>query len=181
MIAAGPKHDLDPCLGDPAPGMPIRGLGGPPPAEASAPSGALRPTPFRGLPCEGLPGSHASHRSHTHDIVPPVSPAPHNHHVGGLRALAARPSVHVIQRVLLAVVGGYLLTESATALLAWALAALGMARSEAVVLGMLLAFVLYLGLLVWAFAERRLARLWLVLGVGTLVAIGLAHVVQGAA
>ncbi|MEM1117331.1 MAG: iron uptake protein [Bacteroidota bacterium] len=83
--------------------------------------------------------------------------------------------------MLLAVVGGYLLTESATALLAWALAALGMARSEAVVLGMLLAFVLYLGLLVWAFAERRLARLWLVLGVGTLVAIGLAHVVQGAA
>ncbi|MEM1042757.1 MAG: hypothetical protein AAGI91_09020 [Bacteroidota bacterium] len=98
-----------------------------------------------------------------------------------LRAAAGHPASQVVQRVLLAVVGGYLLVESGTALLAWVLATLGMARSEAVVSGMLLAIVLYLLILIWAFAERKLVRLWLVLGGGTLVAVGLAQAVEAMA
>ncbi|MEM1044366.1 MAG: iron uptake protein [Bacteroidota bacterium] len=82
--------------------------------------------------------------------------------------------------MVLGVVGGYLVVESVTTLLAWSLAALGMARGEAVVLAMMLAFVLYLIVLIWAIAERRLWRLWLGLGGGAFAAIGIARVVEAA-
>lgn len=76
--------------------------------------------------------------------------------------------VPVIQRLLLAVVGGYWLTAGLVSLGALALAAV-MPRSEAVVLMAMLGFVVYLVLLLWAFAELRLTRLWLMLGGGPLV------------
>ena len=71
----------------------------------------------------------------------------------------------VLQRVLLAVIGGYLLAAGLSALAAEALARV-LAPSEAVVLMAMLAFLTYLALLIWAFAERRLLRVLLVLGVG---------------
>jgi len=78
-------------------------------------------------------------------------------------AMAPR-GLQIVQRVALAVVGGYVLSAEAAA---WA--ALGLrpwlGAAEAVVLTAMLAFVLYLVLLLWAFAERRLLRLWLVLAV----------------
>jgi len=77
-------------------------------------------------------------------------------------------SVSVIQRVLLAIVGGYWLSSGLVSLGALALATV-MPRSEAVVLMAMLGFVGYLMLLLWAFAEPRLTRLWLVLGGGSLV------------
>jgi len=84
--------------------------------------------------------------------------------------------LHRTQRVALAVVGGYVLSAEAAA---WA--ALGLrpwlGAAEAVVLTAMLAFVLYLVLLLWAFAEWRLLRLWLVLAVlpaaSQITAIGL--------
>ena len=76
--------------------------------------------------------------------------------------------ISVFQRVLLAVVGGYLLTSGLVSFGALALAAV-MPRSEAVVLMAMLGFIVYLGLLIWAFAERRLSRLWLVLGAGAVL------------
>jgi len=76
----------------------------------------------------------------------------------------------VAQRVLLALVGGYVLTAEVIALGAFALAALGMARSEAVTLGAMMGFPVYLALLIWAFSERRLLRLWMGLGGGALAA-----------
>ncbi|MEM6647235.1 MAG: hypothetical protein AAF730_13385 [Bacteroidota bacterium] len=98
----------------------------------------------------------------------------------GLRALANHPGVHVTQRVLLAVVGGYLLTEAVVSLLAALLATLGMVRTEAVVLSMMLGFVIYLLLLLWAFAEQRLVRLWIVFGGGTALAMGAVYLAQTA-
>ncbi|MEM1096270.1 MAG: iron uptake protein [Bacteroidota bacterium] len=98
----------------------------------------------------------------------------------GFRALGSHPGVHVTQRVLLAVVGGYLLTEAVVSLLAAMLAAVGMVRSEAVVLSMMLGFVIYLLLLLWAFAERRLLRLWIVFGGATALAMGAVRLVQAA-
>lgn len=69
------------------------------------------------------------------------------------------------QRVALAVVGGYGLTVAVTMLLARLLSGL-MERVDAVVTAALLAFLVYLAVLLWAFAEPRLARLWAVLGGG---------------
>jgi len=73
--------------------------------------------------------------------------------------------MHIVQRVALAVAGGYGLSSALAALAAAGLSAL-MPRSEATVLMAMLAFVIYLATLIWAFAEPRLARLWWVLGFG---------------
>lgn len=52
------------------------------------------------------------------------------------------------------------MTAAAVAALGGLLSLFGMSRPDAVVLSAMLGFVLYLGLLLWAFAERSLARLW---------------------
>ena len=70
----------------------------------------------------------------------------------------------VLVRVATAVGGGYAVAAGLAALMAVALPAGGlMARSEAVVLASMLAFLVYLVLIIWAFADRRLARLCLVM------------------
>ncbi len=74
---------------------------------------------------------------------------------------AARP-VRIVQRVLLGIVGGYFLAAEAMGLLGWMLTHL-VARSEAAALAAMLAFVTYLCLILWAFGDRSLKRLWLVI------------------
>ena len=69
------------------------------------------------------------------------------------------------QRVLLALIGGYFLSAALAALFALGLSRF-MPRGEAVILMAMCAFIVYLLLLLWAFAEPRLARLWLMLGGG---------------
>ena len=71
----------------------------------------------------------------------------------------------ILLRVVAGVLGGYLLAAGLSALAAEALARV-LPPSEAVVLMAMLAFLIYLVLLIWAFAERRLLRVLLVLGVG---------------
>lgn len=71
----------------------------------------------------------------------------------------------VCQRLLLSVVGGYFLSAGLATLLALPLAAL-VPRSEAVILMAMLAFVFYLVILLWGFAEMHSARLWGALGAG---------------
>jgi len=87
------------------------------------------------------------------------------------RAQLRRP-FDIAARVAIALVGGYFLSAGLAALLALPLSAL-MPCSESVVLMAMLAFIIYLVVLLWAFAERRLAKLWLVLGGGTLAVQGL--------
>ncbi|WP_428660411.1 hypothetical protein [Reyranella sp.] len=71
----------------------------------------------------------------------------------------------IVLRLIAAIGGGYAVAAGLAALLALTLPAVTpMVRSEAVVLSSMLAFPIYLALLIWAFAERRLLRLWLVLG-----------------
>ena len=76
-----------------------------------------------------------------------------------------RRALPILLRVVAAGLGGYLLATGLSALAAEALAQL-LPPSEAVVLMAMLAFLIYLALLIWAFAERRLLRVLLVLGVG---------------
>lgn len=87
-------------------------------------------------------------------------------------------AVSGLLRVTGAVLGGYAVSAALVALITVALAALGMARSEAVVGASLLGFVLYLLVLLWAFSVRSLARLWAGLVGGTALAYGLALVIQ---
>lgn len=82
-------------------------------------------------------------------------------------------SVRVGLRVLGAVFGGYALTALSVAWAAVALARLGLARSDAVVLAAMLGFVVYLALLLWAFSVRSVARLWGVLAGGAGAMAGL--------
>lgn len=87
-----------------------------------------------------------------------------------------------VSRVLLAVVGGYFFITASVMLAARGIADLGlMSRSDAVVLAAMLGFLLYLGLLLWAFAERRLWRLAIVLGCGSLLLHGAASLLQTSA
>lgn len=77
-------------------------------------------------------------------------------------------------RITAAVLGGYLLVAGVSALAAGALARV-LPPSEAVVLMGMLGFLIYLALLLWAFAERRLVRVLVVTGVGGPLAFGLAE------
>ncbi len=78
-----------------------------------------------------------------------------------------------------AVLGGYAFSAALVALLALALPlAVGMPRSEAVLLASMLGFLIYLALLIWAFAERRLWRVWVRLGAGTTTALLLVWILK---
>ncbi|MCW5735490.1 MAG: hypothetical protein KIS73_15255 [Enhydrobacter sp.] len=88
-------------------------------------------------------------------------------------------------RLIAAVGGGYAVAAGISAFGAVALSAASLLpRSEAVVLTSMLAFLLYLALLIWAFAERHLGRLCAVLAVAALAswagAWGLVRLTGGA-
>lgn len=78
----------------------------------------------------------------------------------------------LVGRIALVVLGGYVAASAAVAALAVVLARVGMARSEAVVSASMLGFVIYLGMLLWGAAERRLTRL--ILGYAVLTVLGIA-------
>lgn len=97
-------------------------------------------------------------------MQPPAMPAV------STRALA------IVARIAMVVVGGYGLSAGLSALLAAALAAGGvLPRSEAVLLASVLAFVMYLVILLWGFAHARLWRVAFVIGLATPAAFWLAR------
>ncbi|MDB5489480.1 MAG: hypothetical protein JWQ58_3195 [Reyranella sp.] len=90
----------------------------------------------------------------------------------------------VLVRLVAAVGGGYAVAAGLAALAAVALpAAKLMPRGEAVVLASMLAFLVYLALLIWAFADRRLARLCLAMAAAGIAswsgALGLVRLTAG--
>ena len=82
-------------------------------------------------------------------------------------------ALRLVSRIVAAVVGGYVLSAGLITLAAMALGR-AIPQSEAVVLTSMLGFVIYLTLLLWAFAERRLWRIWAVLAGGGAASHGLA-------
>jgi len=92
------------------------------------------------------------------------------------RDAAMAQGVPLVLRILLVIVGGYLLAAGGAGLSAATLSFV-MPRSEAVVLMAMLAFVVYLVLLLWGFAEQRPARLWAVFGAGGATAYALAETI----
>ena len=92
---------------------------------------------------------------------------------------AWRRSAAVLSRLLAAVCGGYALAAGCVALVSVALPRLvGVPRGEAVLLASMLGFVVYLVLLLWAFAAR-LWRVWAVLAGGAALSFGLALLLAG--
>lgn len=82
----------------------------------------------------------------------------------------------VTSRLLAAVGAGYACTAAAVALATRILTlAFGLARSEAVILAAMAGFPFYLAVLLWAFAEPRLTRVWAVLLGATLFCWGFAQ------
>ena len=85
------------------------------------------------------------------------------------KAGVGRRRIEVLQRVVAAVPVGYGLTYLFTAAVPRILPT---ARTEAVLWTSMAGFALYLGLVVYAFAERSLVRLWLLLGaLGAILAL----------
>ena len=81
-----------------------------------------------------------------------------------------KPShLSVINRVSAALFGGYAFTWGFSALCIAGLVALGIDFHEAETAAMLLAFLVYLTLFLWAFAAANLPRVWTVLGGGALL------------
>ena len=71
--------------------------------------------------------------------------------------------IAVLTRVVLIIVGGYAASAGFVATLSALLPMLGFVRSEAVILGSMLAFVLYVTLVLWGFATHRSWRFLLTL------------------
>jgi hypothetical protein len=90
-----------------------------------------------------------------------------------------RQPLTVVLRVLGAVLGGYAFSAALVALAAVCLSlGTGLPRSEAVLLSAMAGFLLYLTVLLWAFAERRLWLVWCVLAGGAVLAYGLVRVLS---
>ncbi|MEM7136692.1 MAG: iron transporter [Myxococcota bacterium] len=93
-----------------------------------------------------------------------------------------------IHHSLLAIVGGYLVSAATARAIAVALVMSGaLPRSEAATAASMAAFVVYLGVALWAFAEHRAWRIWvgftsiIVVSLGVVAALTPALVDQGGA
>jgi hypothetical protein len=101
-----------------------------------------------------------------------------------LQRIRAMKAIPLILRLVAAIGGGYGVAAGLAALAAVALpVTMAMPAREAVVLVSMLAFLVYLGLLIWGFAEPSLARLCLILAAVGIVswggALGLVRLASG--
>jgi hypothetical protein len=92
----------------------------------------------------------------------------------------SREWLRVTARVLLAALGVYAASSAVVAALSAELPLTGFPRAEGVELATMLGFVVFLVLLLWSFAERRLARLGLGLALLTGGGFGLVFLLRGA-
>jgi len=85
---------------------------------------------------------------------------------GKTRSLPVSYRLAVTSRVLAAVLGGYIVASLASVSLSmW----VPMHRADAVVTGMMISFLAYLGAVIWCFACRSAARAWFGMLVPSLV------------
>ncbi|MBB1601821.1 iron uptake protein [Variovorax sp. UMC13] len=88
--------------------------------------------------------------------------------------------VHLASRIAAGMLGGYAFTWGFIALLIGLLFAAKMEFHDAEALGYILGFIVFLGVFLWAFSARSLARVWLVLAGGGALMSGAAWLVQRA-
>lgn len=82
---------------------------------------------------------------------------------------------HILQRLVAAVLLGYALSASLSALLAQILP---LAQVEAVAIASMLSFTLYTMVIIGCFVVRRLTTLWIVLLGGVLISTGLSYLIS---
>jgi hypothetical protein len=88
-------------------------------------------------------------------------------------------STERVARIVLAVAGGWLLTDLIVAWMSMAgVVVFGMEKRESVVLMPVLGCLLYLCILIWAFAERSLKRLATVIVAGSALSYALARLLM---
>jgi hypothetical protein len=94
-----------------------------------------------------------------------------------MAAKTDRPSATaVVGRVVAAILGGYAFSSGIAAFLAVTLSVvLGLSRADAALTASMPAFLIYLAAAIWAFAERRIARLFQVLFAGAVLLFAAAH------
>ena len=94
-----------------------------------------------------------------------------------MRAKSGRTSpTFVAGRLVAAILGGYAFSSGIAALLAVALSvALGMSRADAALTATMPAFLIYLAAVIWAFAGRRITRVYQVLVGGAVLLFVAAH------
>ncbi|MEZ5704884.1 MAG: iron uptake protein [Burkholderiaceae bacterium] len=95
-------------------------------------------------------------------------------------AKTALNPVHVAGRVVAGVFGSYAFSWGFTAASIAALVGLGAGYEDAEMAVLMLAFLVFLGLFLWSFAAASLARVWAVLGMGTVLLFAAAWVIQRA-
>jgi hypothetical protein len=95
-----------------------------------------------------------------------------------MSTLSALSTRHLIARIAAALLGSYGFTWGFCALGITLLTALGVSFHTAETSVMLLAFLVYLGLFLWSFAESSLVRIWSVLACGTAIMTGAAWALQ---
>lgn len=92
--------------------------------------------------------------------------------------MAARAGWRIAARALAAVVGAYAVTAGAAALIGVSLVAgAGLGRSDALIVGSVLGYLLFAFLMLWCFAERRLMRVWIILVAAAAVTHGAAWMI----
>ncbi|WP_198970990.1 iron transporter [Xylophilus sp. ASV27] len=84
---------------------------------------------------------------------------------------ALKPVFVLTARLIGAIAGGYAITAALMLLISRLAHLAGATRSDAVMLSVLLGFVLYGVVLIWAFSVRRLAPLW---GLSALAVVAIA-------
>ena len=87
-------------------------------------------------------------------------------------------SLPILNRIAAGIVGGYAFTWGFCAIGIAALAALGVSVHAAEHGVMLLAFLLFLCLFLWAFAAQNMVKVWIVLAGGAALMTGLALLLQ---
>jgi len=87
---------------------------------------------------------------------------------------ASAVDIRIASRIAASLLGGWAFTWGFVALGITLLVAAGMPYGEARTLLYLLAFLVFLGLFLWSFAEAALSRVWLVLAGGGAVMTGAA-------
>jgi hypothetical protein len=85
-----------------------------------------------------------------------------------------------LSRIAAAAFGGYAFTWGFTTLGIAGLVALGVEYHDAEAGTLILAFLVFLGMFLWAFAAASLVRVWVVMAVGTIVMIGAGLALQQA-
>ncbi len=104
-------------------------------------------------------------------MFPPASDYP-------MKPLASPPGTALVllSRVAAAILGGYALTCASVIFLG---AILPLPKSQAILASSLASFAVYTAVIVWAFATPNLRRIWLVLGVASLVLTGTGMLIGG--